>query len=59
MQVEKSPLAVMAGLDPAIPEKQEVDPRIKPGDDGEGARGQPTENELPQPQREVAFGFLI
>ncbi len=25
--------AVMAGLDPAIHEKQHVDPRVKPGDD--------------------------
>jgi hypothetical protein len=29
-------LIVMAGLDPAIPEKRPVDPRVKPGDDDFG-----------------------
>jgi hypothetical protein len=28
---------VMAGLDPAISAKLDVDPRVKPGDDGKGA----------------------
>jgi len=29
-------LFVMAGLDPAIPGRLHVDPRVKPGDDGSG-----------------------